>query len=60
MLKMVQEINTHGSISDLKRYNHTIYGHNSSQDLLEIDLKHKLVVRKRIKYPPVNVKLLNW
>ena len=57
---MVQEINTHGSISELKRYNHTIYGHNSSQDLLEIDLKHKLVVRKRIKYPPVNVKLLNW
>lgn len=37
-----------------------IYGYNGAQELLEVDVKHQLVMRKKLKYPPLNVKVLNW
>jgi len=59
-LKMVHEVDTAGPISELCRANHIIFGFDGTQDILEIDIKHHLLVRNTVKFPPISVRCLHW
>lgn len=60
MLKLTNELDTSGSITELFRFNNIITGYDGVQDLLEVDAKHELIVRKKLQYPPTNVRCFNW
>lgn len=60
MLKILQEIETNGPATQLYRYNNLLFAFDGHQDLIEIDLKHQLLIRNKLKYPPLSVKCFNW
>jgi hypothetical protein len=59
-LKLIHEVDTHTPIYELSRFNNLIFGYNGEQDILEIDIKHHLLVRNKLKYPPIGVKCCLW
>jgi len=60
MLKLTQEIDTPGPATELSRIYNTIYTYDDKQELTEIDLKHQLITRNKLTYPPRNVRCFNW
>jgi hypothetical protein len=47
-------------VTELNRYNNILAAYDCGQDMLEIDLKHDLIIRNKLQYPPTNVKCFNW
>jgi hypothetical protein len=60
MLELLHEIDTMGEVTELNRYHQILTAYDGAQDLLEIDLQHELIVRKKLQYPPISVKCFNW
>lgn len=60
MFKLAQEIETSGGVTEINRYNNILTAYDGVQDLIEIDMKHELIIRNKLQYPPINVKCFNW
>lgn len=60
MLKLTQEIDTTGAAIELSRVNNIIYAYDGKQDLVEVDMKHQLIMRNKLPHPPRNVRCFNW
>lgn len=59
-IKLVHEVDTNGPVFELTRKNNLIYAFDGERSILEIDIKHQLLVRDAMKYPPISVKSLLW
>ena len=47
-LKLIHEVDTAGPISELSKDNNLVFGYDGNQNILEIDIKHHMLIRSRI------------
>ncbi len=59
-LKLIQEVDTNGPALELSRINNLIFAYDGDRNMLEIDIKHQLLIRTILKYPPISVKCCLW
>lgn len=59
-LKLIHEVDSSTPILEITRKNNLIFAFDGDRSILEIDIKHQLLVRDCLKYPPVSVKSLLW
>ena len=59
-LKLIHEVDTNGPITQLSRFNNIVFGYDCTQSILEIDIKHQLLIKNRIDYPPISINCLRW
>ena len=59
-LKLIHEVDTAGPISELSRMNNIVLGFDNNQSILEVDIKHQLLIRNKIDFPPTSIRCLRW
>lgn len=59
-LKLIHEVDTSGPAFELNRYNNLILAFDGDRSMLEIDIKHQLLIRNSLKYPPKSVRCCSW